>query len=412
MLDPIKAADAIHLRPVVLLEWNQGGHHETYLRFFVEGLLGLGRKVAVLCVKPAALEVAIQAEPGRLAVGVIPAVNFRSKKKRWTNWWRARQHGRALRTALGGLEARLGARCGEVFLACIYDREVQNSLSVVRGLGLPWSGTYLQAHWFHNPERMPLGAHRDFPITRLLAAPGLRGLLMLDEGMSERVRAHTGRPVIVAPDFADETDGEGHPLGLRYRDAAGRRLIIASLGHLQPSKGCVTLAEVAMRAEAERFAFLFAGHVSWQLFDPEQRVCFQRAKAEASNAFFHCERVPDERAYNSLVQACDVLFAAYVDFPHSSNTLTKAAVFEKPIIVSEGHLMAARVREYRLGEVVPQGDAEAVLRAILAITDDPARWRERMRPRWAEYRELHSKSRLREVLSELFSGPYPTLDQR
>ena len=96
---------------------------------------------------------------------------------------------------------------------------------------------------------------------------------------------------------------------------------------------------------------------------------------------------------------------SYVNFPHISNMLSKAAIFEKPIVVSEGHLIAARVREYRLGEVVPQGDDQAVLRAIRAITDDPAGWRERIRPRWAEHRERHSKSRLRSVLSELFSGP-------
>jgi Glycosyltransferase len=389
---------------IAVLEWNQGGHHDTHLGLYVEALLRLGCSVAVLCANPEGLEASMRAEPGRLAIGRIPRVTFRSKRKRWSNWWRARRHGREVRTALNALETRLGRRCGEVFLTCIYDSQVQNALAVVKGLGLPWSGMYLQAHWFHDPTRPPLGAHRDFPIPRLLATPGLRGLLMLDESMADRVRAHTGRPVVVAPDFTDVTAGAGHPLGRRYRAFAGRRPLVGSLGHLQPSKGCVTLAEISLRADAEDLAFLFAGNVIWQVFDPGQRACFLRAMTEAPHAIFHCERVPDERAYNSLVEACDVLFAAYVDFPHSSNTLTKAAVFEKPIIVSDGHLMAARVREYRLGEVVPAGDAEAALRAIRTITTNPAAWRERMRPRWEEYRELHSVARLDPALRELLSA--------
>lgn len=392
------------LWPVALVEWNTGGHHDTHLRFYAEALLRQGRQVAVLCANPAALDETVATAAGRLVVGLIPRVTFRSKKKRLSNWWRARRHGAAVRAALNGLEARLGDKCEQVFLACIYDSQVQTSLAVVRGLGLPWSGMYLQAHWFHDATRPPLGSHRDFPIPLLFGEPGLRGLLMLDEGMAESVRAHTRRPVVVAPDFTDETEGAGHPLGARCRSFAGGRPLIASLGHLQPSKGCLTLTELALRADASEFAFLFAGGVIWHVFDAAQRACFLRAMTEAPHAIFHCERIPDERAYNSLIQASDVLFAAYIDFPHSSNTLTKAAIFEKPIIVSDGHLMAARVRKYRLGEVVPQGDAQAALRAIRRVVDDPSGWREKTQPCWAEYRALHSVDRLDAALGDLLSA--------
>ena len=390
---------------VAVLEWNEGGHHDTHLRIYVEALLRLGRSVAVLCVNPSVLsELRERTSPRLLAVGAIPKVAFRSKKKALANWLRARRHGRAVRRALGGLERSLGRPCGQVFLACIYDSQVQTALAVVRGLGLPWTGMYLQAHWFHDPTRPPMGSHKDFPITRLFADARMRGLLMLDEGVAERVRSHTGRPVWLAPDFADETDGSGHPLGCRYRGFAGGRPLVASLGHLQPSKGCLTMAELALRPDARDLVFLFAGGVIWPVFNAGDRALFVRAVSEGPAVIYHGERVPDERAYNSLVQACDVLFAAYVDFPHSSNTLTKAAVFEKPIVVSDGHLMAARVREYRLGEVVPQGDSEAALRAIRSIVDDLPGWRARAKPRWAEYRERHSVARLNEALAELLSA--------
>ncbi len=47
--------------------------------------------------------------------------------------------------------------------------------------------------------------------------------------------------------------------------------------------------------------------------------------------------------------------------------LTKAAVFKKPVVVSDGFLMAERVRVYRMGENVPEGDVSAFHSELLLI---------------------------------------------
>jgi hypothetical protein len=44
-----------------------------------------------------------------------------------------------------------------------------------------------------------------------------------------------------------------------------------------------------------------------------------------------------------------MIFAVYKDFPHSSNLLSKAAFFKKPIMVSSKYYMGSEVDEYQLG---------------------------------------------------------------
>jgi hypothetical protein len=139
------------------------------------------------------------------------------------------------------------------------------------------------------------------------------------------------------------------------------------------------------------------------MFKAPQKELLERAMHAARTAIFLPQRVPDSAAFNALVVACDVLFAAYHDFPHSSNMLTVAAVLEKPIIVSEGQLMAQRVREYRLGEVVPEADPAATLETLRRVARDPAAWRAARQPRWREYRERHSAAALDGALRELLA---------
>jgi hypothetical protein len=165
---------------------------------------------------------------------------------------------------------------------------------------------------------------------------------------------------------------------------------VLSIGHLRPNKGIINLAKVALNPAMGGIAFAFAGEIPWGMFDPADRESMERAIACAPSAIFHLARIPHEVEYNAIVCASDVIFAAYRNFPHSSGTLTKAAVFEKPLIVSEGHLMAKRVREFRMGEVVPQDDNEAIIQAIRRLTQDYPGWLVKNNPCWQAYRELNS----------------------
>lgn len=397
-------------RPVVVVEWNTAGHHTIYLRLYTRALLRLGRRLIVVTREPAELirwwtESGLDSRQlGLAVVRGMPPVNFslrRTPLRQAFRRWRFRQ---SLVEEVRDGERALGVRAAGVFFSCLYEHEVSLVVPLIRSFRLPWAGLYLQASAYRQPERPVLGANRDYPIHRLWGQPGLVGLLTLDEGMAARIAADCGRPVFVAPDLTDGVLGEPDDFSRRLREFKRDRALAGLCGHLLPSKGVIVFAKAALAAErnALPLCFLFAGEIAWKLFAPDEVAILRAAFALTDRVLAPDARIPTEGGYNRTIATCDVLCAAYRDFPHSSNTLTKAATFENPVIVSDGHLMAERVREYRLGEVVPQDDPGALLEAINRIASDVGAWKEAKRPRWQDYRETHSEARLAEVLRELF----------
>jgi len=175
-------------------------------------------------------------------------------------------------------------------------------------------------------------------------------------------------PALRFGDFPDVTDASvlpvGSPLVTRLRSAAGGRTIVLQVGSLTPHKGIMQLIEVIRRADPNRFFFAIVGELFWDSFgshEPELRRFVQNSP---ENCLVQLGYIEDERELNSIIAAADILFAIYRDFRQSSNTLTKAAIFEKPIIVSDQHLMGERVRRYHLGAKVEFGNVEGIIAAL------------------------------------------------
>jgi UDP:flavonoid glycosyltransferase YjiC (YdhE family) len=117
----------------------------------------------------------------------------------------------------------------------------------------------------------------------------------------------------------------------------------------------------------------------------------------------HLSKVPEGAVYNSLVAASEVIWNIHVDWPGSSNTLTKAALFEKPVLVGDGHLLAERVRKFRVGEVCQEDSTVSVTQALHAILDAPEAWVAAKQPMWGEYREQHSPERLHAAFQKILA---------
>ena len=67
--------------------------------------------------------------------------------------------------------------------------------------------------------------------------------------------------------------------------------------------------------------------------------------------------------------AASVIWAAYRDFPFSSNLLTKAAMIRRPVLVSRGGLLADRARAHGLGQAVDCSDAAKVVVALESLAN-------------------------------------------
>jgi hypothetical protein len=353
---------------IALVDWNRGGHNETNLREYAAALVSLGCRVAVLSPYPLRFD-----SPFITSLYFAPRIRSATSAswKLSLELWRLQ---RKLSRLIKQAEHHFNQSCELVFFSCLYASESRHIRAAVAALSQSWSGLYLHVAG---------DARQYFP-------PTFKTLAVLDEQAEGLF-------------FPDVTNAETATtlLAQKLRDFAGKRPLISLTGYLQPSKGMMPLIDLALRDGLPDYAFAFVGELCRANFSSDQLAKITAAEKQSPNSLFHFHRLPDEASYNAVIQTSDILYAAYIDFPHSSNTLTKAAVFEKPVIVSRGHLMERRTRDFRLGEVVTQNDTVSIVQAIHRISADHPQWLAQQQPRWKEYREAHSQTALRQSFRQL-----------
>jgi glycosyltransferase involved in cell wall biosynthesis len=310
-------------------------------------------------------------------------------------WLFARRLLKVLRQA----ERSFGVSCSRVFFGCFHENQSKIITRAISTLRLPASGLYVQAGIFHS-EKYLTRCKLTRKVERLFKHELLKKIFMLDEEKMNVVANFSGKPVQYLPDITDCSVDDSDPLPRQLGLEPKIRPIIGLLGHLRPSKGIRELISFARSTPDLDVSFLLAGSCRWEEFETEDVKYIKQAIQEDSRIVFHPERIPTETSYNALVRACDVLWAVYRDCPHSSNTIAKAAFFEKPVVVAEGYLMARQTRKYRLGEVVPRDEPSPLKKALSQMLNDPEGWRTRNNPRWLDFRREMSNESFRSLLRE------------
>lgn len=226
--------------------------------------------------------------------------------------------------------------------------------------------------------RFPWGGIRfvpsDSPQEGYYRLRSLRGICLLDETACQRYGASiTNKCFQYLPDVTNAEVPEG-PCTLAEevkRRAAGRKMVFLG-GSIGGQKNIARWCELIALADPTRWFFVQVGEIHANTFSWDDAAAFERlAAAPPENVFLYRHYLPDEREFNAIVRVANILFAAYRDFRISSNMLSKAAHFEKPILVSDGYLMADKVRRYGIGLVVPQDNAQAMLIALERLAAKP-----------------------------------------
>lgn len=395
---------------VALVEWNWMGHHPTYFTLYAKALLEIGHNVIALCPEPENL-IQLLRKTGITdeLLCRITLVSFRWQKppsvpypKRLNCAFESMLTFRQVDRLLTKYERSENRNVDLVFFSCIYDHEFKYFHIFWKFIGRRWAGLYLHCRAFRMPGTViPSNGQLPCP-DRFLKAKNHHALALLDEGVGAQASALSGRSTVFFPDLTDASLApEDTVLSAKLKAFAKGRAVVGSLGHLMHTKGTGQLARMAFRPALAGHVFALIGDLALDLFPVEDRQLLQSFNETAPNGFAHYRRVNDGPPFNAVFLACDVVYAAYLNFPNSSNILTKCAYFQKPVIVSDGSLMAARVREFRMGEVVAEGDVEAAEAAILRITEDIPSWIKANQPRWEDYRKIHSFQTLRGSFDEL-----------
>jgi len=386
---------------VAVIEPKWDGHHPTYFLEYVLTLAELGCRVHAFCPRPddemlCPLREGPHSGSISLHQWAPPQVGVRPRRfNPRINWWLAF---RWLKGRLRNIENFEDARFDLLFFACLYDGDLQY---FPRSLPWKWAGLYIHVRAFRKPgSPAPYSSLIPDP-ERWFRRPDVAGLALLDEGAVQFMRSKTGHANIVTfPDFTDETVPVCDGVAAELAAFAAGRPIIGMAGHLHPTKGVCVFAEVAEQMKSENVVFALVGELMSGLFSEQDHALLQRVLA-LPNVFSHLKRLPDGASFNGVVRCFDVFFAAYLDFPNSSNTLAKAALFRRPVIVSEGYLMAERVRNFGLGVVVSEGDADAAATAVRKLLRSPRAVEDCGH---AEYLAQHSRLRLLKSFEELIRG--------
>lgn len=403
-------------RALVLVDWYWGGHHPTYFAHFALALEQLGVRVLGLCPQPEEARrmvadlragAATPADGTNTEFEQLPAVS----RGRWlpSRIYAVKQTVKRFRSIdryVRRWQARTGVTDCQIFYSCMYEWDFDYFKYAKPFLALPWSGLYIRPATVRNGAAVYSERRVTPQVDRISRDNRLKGLAILDEGIRAAFEQRVGRPIVVFPDFTDERlpdSGEQSQLAQRLRAFAGDRPVVGMFGHLQRSKGLTTFCAAAQNAMLAGLCFAIVGEIDWLDFTPDERHALQKCLAESPRVWTHLARVPDEPQLNALIAECAVLFASYINFPHSSNILTKAAVLHKPIVVSDRLLMAERVRRFSLGEVVPQDDPDAVCAAILSIVQDVDGWIGTHQPAWDSYRQEHSFQALKSAFAQVVS---------
>lgn len=408
---------------VALADWHWMGHHPMYFRRYASVLRGLGVTVVpfVPCAgtrEPFKEHPAEGKSPG-------PQGGIEAPRPVVAPAWERRLSGpigrplrqilsfMLLRRELDRWERETGRNIDLVFFACVYDWEFDLvGPWVGRFIERDWSGLYLQARMLHSGQVAR--------VARTFSCPRLRGLGTLDRTVVARLGALIpGRTIVRFPETVDvRLPAAGEPsaaLAETVRRLAGGRRVVSLVGWLQRSKGLQAFTRLVHDPRLRDCFFVLAGEVDWRGFAHDEVRQLRDSWQKADNLFTRFERL-DELELNALLKITDVVFAAYVDFPHSSNLLAKAAFLDRPVVVSRGYLMQRDVEEHRLGLAVPQDDPEALCAAIRGLLADDA-WQDSAtggadRPRQGDdYRRLHGEEHLVEALSRILATiPSPRPD--
>lgn len=407
-------------KTVALADTRWGGHHPTYLREFTASLLRLGARVVLLCEKPGEILDALPPEADRSRVHPVPFTHtndaFFDRRRDHdpvstiTRWFAT---GKAIREA----ERAMGQTVELVFFPYLdsYIRFAPLPVLPSIALGRPWSGLYFRNA--HLEPGHPAGSgwlRRAAKGDSILSSSDCRGICVLDERFNDLLAAASGNEVHAFPDMTDEgaPDPESPAAREILAKADGRKII--GLIAMEKRKGLLTLLKAAETARKlrEPWYFVATGPFARSTFsDEELRWCEEIAAAAASGEIdnLHLDlaghRIADGTPYNSIFTSFDVIWAAYEDFEGSSNALTKAAAFRIPLVATAGQCVGARVHNFQLGNVFPEGDSDAAVSAIRRTLERRAEDGSELKPAFEEYHRRHSRTRLDEIFRHLLGLP-------
>jgi glycosyltransferase involved in cell wall biosynthesis len=387
------------------------GHRPTYLKIFSKALLELGNRVIAFCACPNDLDEWVSNNCPEFyncfdSFELHDPKSDRFLPPKWRSALLTFNRWRKLAAAIKQAQAKTGYLPDLVFFTWL-DSNIGSYLNcqmLEPIFPYPWSGLYFHPRYLRIPQKFGFIRHSFLDPFALLHSSRCKAVCIVDEGVAEKLQSKIKKkPVFVFPDFTDESLPEySFSLRQEIQEKANGRKIIGIIGSLSKHKGLLLLLEAAQRSIDKDWFFIFVGQLAKDSFTEQENAEIEAViSSNLPNLFFHLERIPTESQLNAIVDVCNVLFVVYQNFPHSSNMLTKAALFNKFVVANRKFCIGERIEKFNLGIGIDENDVSQCLDTIHQLCNNTNRLTQAQETNFEEYRQLHSTAKLYEVLQSL-----------
>lgn len=393
------------MKTIALIDPYWTGHHPMYMKILTKHMLSFGLNICVLCPEPQEVKNYINVENSDLATNLrlfsysdIDRNTYHGKlgsvRMSLARW-------KATQETLEYVEKKIHTKIDLAFFMWLDDYVINIAaaeLVVDRIFHYPWTGIYFKPMDLAYPEHFRSSLRNP---NSIFHAKNCKAIGLLVETFQEQLSKRIPKKVYHIPDFTDEANPDmDYPLTKEIKKRAQGRTIIGIVGVLYGQKNMRRLLEIAKKEHSRDWYFVFAGKFAYNTYSETEMgdiIQILSNKSIHNNCFFHFDRIGTEAQFNAIVNTCDIIYAAYRDFPFSSNTLNKVALFKKPVIATKGCCMGDLVTHFGIGITVDPDHMKATINAVESLAKPNAI----PKKHFNAYAEAHSQEKLNKTLAIL-----------
>lgn len=203
--------------------------------------------------------------------------------------------------------------------------------------------------------------------------PKLKGIAYLDKEIANSMAISLPNVHIrYLPDIANLQVPEKMPgvAQLIKHNANGRKIVFLG-GIIGLRKNLNLWLDLIDTIDPKKWYFVQIGEIDFKNLNASEFLeVYKKLLLPPENFMLIPAYISDEGIFNSIISVSDIVFAVYKDFKNSSNMITKAAFFHKPIIVSDRYLMGRRVQDFGIGVAVPEDDIQMIISGLEGLASE------------------------------------------
>lgn len=246
----------------------------------------------------------------------------------------------------------------DVFLSCLFPKLLQKIVFNYR-----WFGLYIHTRYMRKFRHLGV-QHKKSAITDIdyiLKSDRCLGVGIFDAGIQSDLEYRLDKKVTLMPDVTDvSTNTTNYELTNEIKQKAADRIIIGCIG-ISYYTGVIDLIKLANACTGKNYFFVFCGQFDEGSYKhipkiDDRTLLSQFRNNPPENCLWREGYLQDEFEYNAVFNSLDIIYMMYPEHYTSSNRLTKAAYFGKPVLAANQHCVGENVQKFKLGEVAAPGD--------------------------------------------------------